>query len=109
MAKKDKKQEITWNTIEGTMRVYTNALEGKGGKAWYKSSVSIASKDQDDEYHRFYIDLKFGKKAEEPESGGVHILQVNNAFFTVEYWIDKKTKEERVKPVLMVTDCEVIE
>lgn len=107
MAKK--KTESSWNTITGTMRVYTNALEGKNGKPWYKSSVSISSKDDRDEYHRFYIDLKFGKKAEEPESEGVHVLEISNAFFTVEYWYDKKNKEERVKPVLMVTECELVE
>ena len=108
MAKK-KITESTWNSISGTMRVYTNELEGKGGKPWYKSSVSIASKDSDDNYHRFYIDLKFGKKAEEPEGEGVHILDIEEAFLTTEYWTDKKTKEERVKPVLMVTSCEVVE
>ena len=91
------------------MRVYTNVLEGKGGKPWCKSSVSLAAKDDEDNYHRFYLDLKFSRKAEEPDTEGVHMLDVQNAFLTVEYWKDKKTKEERVKPVLMVTECDILD
>lgn len=107
MAKK-KSTDSTWNSVSGTMRVYTNELEGKKG-SWFKSSVSIGSKNQDGEYHNFYFDIKFGKKAEEPEGEGPHILEVKEAFFTTEYWKDKKSKEERVKPVLFIRECEVIE
>lgn len=108
MAKK-KATESTWNIVSGVMRVYTNELEGKNGKLWYKSSVSVGSKDQDGDFHNFYFDIKFGKKAEEPEGVGPHTIDVREGFFTTEYWKDKKSKEERVKPVLFIMECEVID
>lgn len=109
MAKKQNSNpEITWNALDGVMRVYTNELEGKNGKSWYKTSVSISSKDQEGEYHTFYLDLKFARGVKEPEEEGVHYLEIEG-FLTTEYWTDKKTKEERVKPVLMVTDCNIID
>lgn len=108
MAKKQNSNpEITWNSIEGIMRVYTNELNA-GKKTWYKSSVSVSSKDQEGEYHTFYLDLKFAKGLKEPMEEGVHYLEVEG-FLTTEYWTDKKTKEERVKPVLMITDCNIID
>lgn len=110
MAKNNKKNsnpEITWNNIDGVMRVYTNELEGSNGKPWYKTSVSVASKDSEGEYHSFYIDLKFAKNVKAPDSEGVHYLEVEG-FLTTEYWTDKKTKEERIKPVLLVTECDII-
>lgn len=105
-----KKIEINWNKIEGNMNVYTNRLESKNGKPWYKSSVSIASTDKEGNWHNFYIDLKFvGKKAEEPKEEGKHIIEISNAFLSTDYWYDKKEKEERVKPVIVVLESEVIE
>lgn len=109
MAKSNKNSnpEITWNSIEGIMRVYTNELSA-GKKTWYKSSVSISSKDQEGEYHTFYLDLKFMNGVKGPDEEGVHYLEVEG-FLTTEYWTDKKTKEERVKPVLLVTECSIID
>ena len=108
MAKKQNSNpDITWNSIEGIMRVYTNELNA-GKRTWYKSSVSVSSKDQEGEYHTFYLDLKFAKGLKEPMEEGVHYLEVEG-FLTTEYWTDKKTKEERVKPVLMITDCNIID
>lgn len=106
MAKKE--FEVTWNNIEGNMKVYTNKMEGKKGKSWYKSSVSIGSKGDDEKYRNFYIDIRFrGKKSEEPEGEGVHLISIKNAFLSTEWW--KDGKEERIKPILVVTDNEVIE
>lgn len=109
MAKKQNSNpEITWNALDGVMRVYTNELEGKNGKKWYKTSVSISYKDQEGEYHTFYLDLKFARGVKEPAEEGVHYLEIEG-FLTTEYWTDKKSKEERVKPVLMVTECNIID
>lgn len=109
MAKYSKKQEettqITWNTISGTMRVFTNEMEGAKGKTWLKSSFGISSKDPDGEYHSYYIDIRF-RKCPDIDEVGTHIINVKNAFFATEYWYDKKAKEERVKPVLVILDYE---
>lgn len=105
-----KKQEVNWNKITGVMQVYTNRMEGNKGKAWYKSSVSVGSKDQDNNWFNFYIDLRFvGRKAEAPGNEGKHMIDIVNAFISTEHWYDKKAKEERIKPVIIVTDCEVLE
>lgn len=105
-----KKTEIDWNRIEGHMRVYTNKMESQKGKPWYKSSVSIGSADKEGEYHNFYIDIRFaGKKSEAPDSEGIHLLTINDAFLSTEFWYDKKLKVERIKPVLVVLENEILE
>lgn len=107
---KSKKNEVTndWNSISGTMTVFTNKLKGKNG-TFLKTSVSIGTKDEEDEYHNYYFDIRFTKscKDQEPEEAGKHTIKVNNAFFSVDYWVSKK--KESVKPVLVVTDCEFID
>lgn len=107
---KSKKNEVTndWNRITGTMTVFTNELKGKKGK-FLKTSVSIGTKDEDEDYHNYYFDIRFTKncKDQEPEEAGKHTLNIKDAFFSVDYWTVKK--KEMVKPVLVVIDCEFID
>ena len=107
MAKK-KDVTVNWNNIEGTAAIYTNEIEYKKGKTFFKSSIGLSSKDEQGEYHTFYLDLKFVKDAEAPEDAGKHVIEINKAFLSCEYWTDKDGNE-RTKPVLVITDCEVTE
>jgi hypothetical protein len=103
MARKD----FDWNSIEGRASIYTNEIEYKKGKTFLKSSIGISTKDKDDNYHTFYLDCKFVKKAEEPRKPGKHIINIKNAFLSCEYW--EKDKKEVTKPILVITDCELEE
>lgn len=109
MAKAKKTIDIDWNAVEGNMSIYTNEFRTKSGKGTIlKHSVSISSKDSKGEYHNYYLDLKFVKGAEEPTEPGKHIISITNAFLSCDFWTDKN-KVEHTKPILVITDCDIVE
>lgn len=109
MAKKNKEVEINWNEITGNMQIFTNEFETKSKKGSYvKHSVSLGTKDSEGNYHNFYLDIRFTKNAEAPEGIGKHIIDIDNAFLSCDYYKDQKGAEH-IKPVLVITDCSVIE
>ena len=109
MAKKSKTVDIDWNTISGNMNIYTNEFETKSKKGTIlKHSVSLYTKDSDGEFHTYYLDVRFTKNAEMPDEAGKHTISIDNAFLSCDFYTDKKGNEH-VKPVLVITDCSVIE
>ena len=110
--RKDATTAQTWNRITGVMRVYGNTFETKKGKEITKWSATISGKTKDEdgeEWHNFYVPVKFaGDDAEEPETDGLHVIDVENAFFSVDVWVNKKG-DEVLTPVIIVTANEVVE
>ena len=58
---------------------------GLGDRRNGKGSVSIGTKDEDEEYHNYYFDIRFTKgcKDQEPEEAGKHTLYIKDAFTTL--------------------------
>ena len=111
--RKDETTAQTWNKITGIMRVYGNTFETKKGNEITKWSATISGKTTDDKngdvWHNYYVPVKFaGKDAEEPETDGLHVIDVENAFFSVDVWTNKKG-DEVLTPVIIVTANEVVE
>ena len=108
-AKAPAQEQQTWNQITGTMRVYGNTFEGsKKGEKIVKWSVTISGKDKDGDWVNYYVPVKFRGEAEEPDSDGLHTIDVENAFFSCESYVNKKGDTVN-NPVLVVTACEVLE
>lgn len=98
----------TWNQISGVMRIYGNRFEA-GKKAITKWSVSVSGKDKDGDYLNFYITVRFaGKDSVEPDTNGLHTIDVENGFLSVDSWTDKKGSVQQAL-VLVVTANEVLE
>lgn len=107
-SKKTTDAQQTWNQISGVMRVYGNTFES-GKKAITKWSVSVSGKDKDGEYLNYYITVRFaGKDSVEPDTDGLHTIDVENGFLSVDSWTDKKGTVQQAL-VLVVTANEVLE
>lgn len=100
----------TWNEITGTMRIYGNTFEGKKkGQKFTKWSMTVPGKDEDGEYFNYYIPVKFRtKSSQEPETDGLHTIEISNAFLSCEKY-ENRNGEEVVQLVLVVTDNTVTE
>lgn len=106
--KKATDAQQTWNQISGVMRIYGNTFEA-GKKEITKWSVSVSGKDRDGDYLNFYITVRFaGKDSVEPETDGLHTIDVENGFLSVDSWTDKKGNVQQAL-VLVVTANEVLE
>lgn len=117
MAKSNKSKnqvQQTWNRITGTMKVYGNTFDKKGGKKGEtitKWSVSVSGKkDKDDEdYVNYYLPVYFrGKDSEEPETDGLHTIEVSNAFLSLDVYTNRDDEEVKTL-VLIITEDEVSE
>lgn len=111
--KNDATTAQTWNKITGIMRVYGNTFETKKGDEITKWSATISGKTTDDEngevWHNYYVPVKFaGKDASEPDEDGLHVIDVENAFFSLDVYTNKKGVEV-LTPVIIVTANEVVE
>lgn len=106
MTKKSNKIVPDWNEVTGIMRIFGNEV-GEGKNAFIKFSTSISTKDDNDDYHNYYIGLKFCKDAEEPDGEGEHFIDITKGFFSVDYW--KKGKKEYSRPCIVVIENTVIE
>lgn len=107
-SKKTTDAQQTWNQISGVMRVFGNTFES-GKKAITKWSVSVSGKDKDGDYLNFYITVRFaGKDSVEPDTDGLHTIDVENGFLSVDSWTDKKGNVQQAL-VLVVTANEVLE
>ena len=106
--KKAADAQQTWNQITGVMRVFGNTFES-GKKAITKWSVSVSGKDKDGDYLNYYITVRFaGKDSVEPDTDGLHTIDVENGFLSVDSWTDKKGITQQAL-VLVVTANEVLE
>lgn len=106
--KKAADAQQTWNQISGVMRVFGNTFES-GKKAITKWSVSVSGKDKAGDYLNYYITVRFaGKDSVEPDTDGLHTIDVENGFLSVDSWTDKKGTVQQAL-VLVVTANEVLE
>lgn len=97
----------TWNRITGTMKVYGNTFEGrKKGEKYTKWSCTVAGKSADGDYYNYYLPVKFRGNAEEPETDGLHTIEVSNAFLSTEQYVNKND-ETITALVLVITESEV--
>ena len=113
--RKDENTAQTWNRITGVMRVYGNTFEigeGKNARKIVKWSATISGKTKNEdgeEWHNFYVPVKFaGDDWDEPDTDGLHVIDIENAFFSVDVWVNKKG-DEVITPVIIVTANEVVE
>ena len=102
----------TWNAITGTMRVYGNTFKigkGKNAREIVKWSATISGKDKDGEWVNYYVPVKFaGKDATEPETDKLHVIDITNAFWSVESYTNRDD-EIVTMPVIVVTANDVTE
>lgn len=112
--KKSNTPQQTWNTITGTMRVYGNTFEtgkskSKDKRTYTKWSATISGKDDNDEWVNFYINVKFvGKDSAEPETDGLHTIDIMNAFWSVNTFTNKDGDTVN-SPVIVVTSNDIVE
>lgn len=97
----------TWNTITGVMSIYGNTFTTKK-KKFVKWSTTIGRKDEDGEYVNYYLRVRFAGDATEPETDGLHQIDVGNAFLSVESY-ENRDGDEVVNPVLVVTENEILD
>lgn len=101
----------TWNTITGVMAIYGNTFtsgKGKKKKEFVKWSTTIGRKDEDGEYVNYYLRVRFAGDASEPETDGLHQIDVGNAFLSVESYTNRDG-DDVVNPVLVVTENEILD
>lgn len=107
-ARRSERAKETWNKISGIMSVYGNTFKS-GKKEFTKWSATVGKKNDSGEYENYYLTVRFVGEAEEPETDGLHQIDVENAFFSIETWPDKETGERMMRPVLIVTACETVD
>ena len=101
----------TWNTITGVMTIYGNTFtsgKGKKKKEFVKWSTTIGRKHEDGEYVNYYLRIRFAGDASEPETDGLHQIDVGNAFLSVESYTNRDG-DDVVNPVLVVTENEILD
>lgn len=97
----------TWNRITGTMKVYGNTFEGRRkGEKYTKWSCTVAGKSADGEYYNYYLPVRFRGDAEEPETDGLHTIEVSNAFLSTEQYVNK-AGDTITAIILVITESEV--
>lgn len=74
-------------------------------------TTQFSRKDNNEEWHNYQCRVKFPKSIDPPafDRKDNAIIMVNKAFFSVDFWTDKKTKKEVTAPVLWVQDYEEYE
>lgn len=105
--KRSERAKDTWNEITGIVSVYGNTFEGKKG-SYTNWSATIGKKNDSGEYDNYYLRVRFGKNIEEPDTDGLHQIDIENAFLSVEAYTNKD-KERVVLPVLVITEGSVID
>lgn len=101
----------TWNTITGVMSIYGNTFtfgKGKNKQHFVKWSTTIGRKDKNGEYVNYYLRVGFAAGASEPETDGLHQIDVGNAFLSVESYTNRDG-DDVVNPVLVVTENEILD
>ena len=110
--RKDETPMQTWNEITGIMRVFGNTFsvgKGKNATEITKWSVTVSGKDKNGDWVNYYVRVKFsGKDAHEPDTDGLHTIDINNAFWSVDSY-QNKDGEDVVTPVIVVTANDVTE
>ena len=110
MAKKAKRSERakdTWNNISGIMTVYGNTFEDRKGRHYISWSATVGKKNDDGDYENYYFRVRFAKDANAPETDGLHQIDVQSAFISLETYTKKK--EEITVPVIVIVEDEVLD
>ena len=110
MAKKAKRSERakdTWNNISGIMSVYGNTFTGRKKKKYVSWSATVGKKNDDGEFDNYYFRVRFAKDANEPETDGLHQIDIQSGFFSLETYT--KGKEEVTVPVIVIVEDEVLD
>ena len=110
MAKKTKRSERakdTWNNISGIMSVYGNTFTGRKKKKYVSWSATVGKKNDDGEFDNYYFRVRFAKDANEPETDGLHQIDIQSGFFSLETYT--KGKEEVTVPVIVIVEDEVLD
>ena len=110
MAKKAKRSERakdTWNKITGIMSIYGNTFTGKKKKKYVSWSATVGKKNDAGEFDNYYFRVRFAKDANEPQTDGLHQIDIQSGFFSLETYT--KGKEEVTVPVIVIVEDEVLD
>ena len=110
MAKKAKRSERakdTWNEIKGIMSIYGNTFKDRKGRDYISWSATVGKKDDDGEFQNYYFKVRFGKNATEPETDGLHQVDIQSGFISLESY-EKKGKEI-ITPIIVIIEDEVLD
>lgn len=110
MAKKAKRSERakdTWNQITGIMSVYGNTFTGRKKKKYVSWSATVGKKNDEGEFDNYYFRVRFAKDANEPKTDGLHQIDIQSGFFSLETYT--KGKEEVTVPVIVIVEDEVLD
>lgn len=99
---KQNQAEKKWNDITGVCRVYGND-RGK----FLSYSTTLSTKDQDGEYCNMYVTVQF-PKGKAPQYTEAFQIRVTKGFLTCETWEDKRSKETRMAPRLLVQEYDFL-
>lgn len=100
--KRSERAKDTWNDIHGVISVYGNTFEGKKGD-YTNWSATLGKKNDSGEYDNYYLRVRFGKNGPEPDTDGLHQIDIESAFLSVEAYTNKD-KERVILPVLVITE-----
>lgn len=106
--KRSERAKDTWNVMTGIISIYGNTFENKHGDEYVNWSATIGRKNDSGEYDNYYFRVRFGKNCEEPGTDGLHQIDIESAFLSVEAYTNKD-KERVILPVLVITEGSVID
>lgn len=106
MAKSQTKTPKSWTDVSGKAIVFGNTFKTKKG-SFISYSTTISSKNEDGDYDRVYVKVRF-KKDDDPETEGRFDIKIKSGFLAVDAYENKKG-DQVTQPVLVVTDYEVID
>ena len=110
MAKKAKRSERakdTWNNISGIMTVYGNTFEDRKGRDYISWSATVGKKNDAGEFDNYYFRVRFAKDANEPQTDGLHQIDIQSGFISLETYTKKK--QEITVPIIVIVEDEVLD
>lgn len=105
--KRSERAKDTWNEITGIMSIYGNTFEDRKGRKYISWSATVGRKDEDGEYQNYYFKVRFAKNATEPTTDGLHQIDIQSAFISLESY-EKKNKEIII-PVIVITEDDLLD
>lgn len=105
--KRSERAKDTWNEITGIMSIYGNTFENRHGDEYISWSATVGKKDEDGDYQNYYFKVRFAKNATEPMTDGLHQIDIQSAFISLESY-EKKNKEIII-PIIVITEDEVLD
>lgn len=105
--KRSERAKDTWNEITGIMSIYGNTFEDRHGDEYISWSATVGRKDEDGEYQNYYFKVRFGKNATQPMTDGLHQIDIQSAFISLESY-EKKNKEI-ITPIIVVIENDVLD